>query len=291
MPRSLLSATPLLFVLLWSTGFIGSKLGAPYAPPMMFLTLRFLIVLPLIAMIALAMKGRWPKSKAMIFHCIVIGALIHGVYLGCVFWAIDNGMPAGMSAVVVGLQPVISALFAALLLRESIGMRHVSGLLLGLVGVFLVLAPGADFSQPGVQVATIAAVALAVTAISFGTVYQKRFVHETDLLPATTWQYVGAVLVTLPLTFLETRSVEWSGEFIFALGWLVLVLSIGAILLLMFLIRKGAVSEVASLFYLVPVATSIESYFLFGETLVLSQISGMILVALAVVLIRRKARV
>ncbi len=285
-----LKITPGLFVLLWSTGFIGSKLGAPYADPMVFLSLRFLIVLPLLALVVAMARAKWQLSPKLILHCIVTGVLVHGVYLGGIFWVIDKGMPAGASAIVVGLQPVLSVLAASLLLHERIQQKHWIGLVLGGIGLVFVLGPKLGVSGSGIRPDTIFVVFVSVVAISLGTVYQKRFVPTADLLPATFWQYIGALAVTLPLASFESWQVTWSGEFIFALAWLVLVLSIGAILLLMLLIRRGAVSEVASLFYLVPVATAIESYFLFGEQLTLIQIGGMVLVVLAVLLIRtRKA--
>lgn len=277
---------PAIFVVLWSTGFIGSKLGAPYADPMVFLSIRFLAVLPFLALIGWAMNAVWPTRVTAIFHCIVTGILVHGIYLGGVFWAIDNGMPAGASAIVVGLQPVLSAVTAAALLGEKIVAKHWVGLALGGVGLVLVLGPNLNVAGSGIAPATVAAAFIAVLAISIGTVYQKRFVPKTGLLAATLWQYVGALLLTLPLTLFESWDVTWSGQFIFALGWLIFVLSIGAILVLMFLIRQGAVSQVASLFYLVPVATAVESYFLFGEVLTIIQIAGMALVICAVLLIR-----
>jgi len=287
--RSLfVSIAPFLFVLLWSTGFIGSKLGAPYADPMVFLSIRFAAVLPCLLLIGFAAKAVWPKDATAIAHCIVTGMLVHGVYLGGIFWAIDQGMPAGASAIVVGLQPVLSAVTAAMLLNERILPKHWAGLLLGGLGLALVLVPKLNTAGSGIGTATVSAALVAVLAISIGTVYQKKFVPRTDLLAATLWQYVGALVVTLPLTAFESWSVVWSGQFIFALGWLIIVLSIGAILVLMFLIRQGAVSQVASLFYLVPVATAIESYFLFGERLTLIQIAGMSLVVGAVLMIRSR---
>ncbi len=214
--------------------------------------------------------------------------LVHGIYLGGVFWAISRGMPAGATAIIVGLQPVLSTLTAATLLREPILPKHWIGLLIGALGLSLVLGPKLGAAGSGIEPITIAVVLASVLAISVGTVYQKRFVPKTDLLAATFWQYIGALIFTVPLTGFETWSVSWTGEFLFALLWLVLVLSIGAIMLLMFLIRQGAVSEVASLFYLVPVATAVESYFLFGEVLTPIQIAGMALVVCAVLLIRLK---
>ncbi|WP_417670247.1 DMT family transporter [Roseibium sp.] len=279
---------PAVFVLLWSTGFIGSKMGAPYADPMVFLSLRFFLVLPLLLAIIVAAKAKWAGSPSQILHCIVTGILVHGVYLGGVFWAIDNGMPAGASAIIVGLQPVLSVLAAAVVLRDPIAPKHWAGLALGGAGLVLVLGPKLGAVDSGIAPLTILSVVAAVVAISLGTVYQKRFVPQTDLLTATFWQYVGALAFCLPLTLRESWTIDWSGEFVFALVWLVLVLSIGAILLLMVLIRQGAVSDVASLFYLVPVATAVESYFLFGETLSVTQVAGMAMVVCAVLLIRLK---
>lgn len=279
-------AIPSLFVLLWSTGFIGSKLGAPYADPMVFLTLRFAAVLPILALIALATRTRWHLPKNTIIHCLIIGALVHGIYLGGVFWAIDNGLPAGASAIIVGLQPVLSTLTAAAILGEKILPKHWLGILIGSFGLLLVLLPKIGVLGSGFTYTTIAAVLISAIAISIGTVYQKRFASQTNLLVATFWQYVGATCFVLPLSLFESWQVVWTGEFLFALGWLILVLSVGAILLLMLLIRKGAVSEVSSLFYVVPVATAIEGYFFFGETLTLLQVVGMALVVAAVVLIR-----
>jgi drug/metabolite transporter (DMT)-like permease len=284
----LAKTAPAIFVLLWSTGFVGSKLGAPYIDPMVFLTVRFAVVLPVLLALALLLARSWPKTPAAILHCVVTGMLVHGIYLGGVFWAIKQGMPAGASSIIVGLQPVLTALIAVLLLGETVSRRHWLSMAIGIAGLGLVLGPKFDFGGTGITPATIGAVLVAVVAISLGTVYQKRFVQRTDLLAATVWQYVGALLVTAPLTLLESWRITWSGDLIFAMTWLVLVLSVGAILLLMLLIRDGAVSQVASLFYLVPVATAVESYFLFGETLTAVQIAGMVLVIGAVLTIRRK---
>lgn len=265
-------------------------MGAPFADPMVFLSWRFLLVLPLFFLITLVLRPKWPDNPVQIAHCILTGFMIHGCYLGATFWAVDRGMPAGATAIVVGLQPVLSTLAAALILSEKIQLKHWAGLALGGSGLVLVLGPKLGEAGSGIEPVNIAAVFFGVLAISIGTVYQKRFVTSTNHLTGTFWQYVGALLVTLPLSLTESWTVIWSGQFLFALLWLALVLSIGAILLLMFLIRQGAVSEVASLFYLVPVATSIESYLLFGERLTLVQIAGMLLVICAVLLIRKRTR-
>jgi len=282
----LAKTAPAIFVLLWSTGFIGSKLGAPYIDPMVFLTVRFAAVVPVLALLGVFLVKSWPKNPRAIGHCVITGLLVHGIYLGGVFWAIKQGMPAGASAIIVGLQPVLTAIFAVGMLGEVITRKHWISMAVGMAGLGLVLGPKFDLAGSGITIATIAVLFAAVVAISLGTVYQKRFVQDTDLLAATLWQYAGALMVTLPLTAFESWEIAWSGELVFALAWLVVVLSIGAILLLMLLIRQGAVSKVASLFYLVPVATAIESYFLFGETLSLIQLAGMALVIGAVLMIR-----
>lgn len=288
--KFLAKAAPAIFVLLWSTGFVGSKLGAPYIEPMAFLTLRFLAVIPVLFVLALPLVKSWPSAPTMIGHCIITGMLVHGIYLGGVFWAIKQGMPAGLSSIIVGLQPVLTALMAVALLNESISRKHWLSMAIGAAGLALVLGPKFDLGGSGITAVTIAVVFAAVAGISLGTVYQKRFVQQTDLLAATIWQYVGALLITVPLSAFESWQITWSGDLIFAMVWLVLVLSVGAVLLLMLLIREGAVSQVASLFYLVPVATAVESYFLFNETLSLVQIAGMALVIGAVLTIRTVSR-
>ena len=285
--KVLTKAAPVIFVLLWSTGFIGSKLGAPYVDPMVFLTVRFALVLPILLVLALLLTKAWPATPMAILHCLVTGMLVHGIYLGGVFWAIKQGMPAGASSIIVGLQPVLTAMIAVMLLRETISAKHWISMAIGACGLILILGPKFDISGTGITVITISAVFVSVAAISLGTVYQKRFVANTNLLAATIWQYVGALMFTTPLTLFESWQITWSGELVFAMGWLVLVLSVGAILLLMLLIREGAVSQVASLFYLVPVATAVESYFLFDETLTLIQIAGMVLIIGAVLVIRQ----
>lgn len=281
--------TPILFVLLWSTGFIGSKMGAPYSEPLSFLTVRYAIVLLLLGGSMLVMRPAGLRSRRELGHSIVVGILIHGIYLGGVFWAIDNGMPAGIAALIVGLQPMMTALIAGGLLGEQITKKHWIGIALGIFGVALVLGPKAGISGAGINPATVASTLLAVFAITLGTIYQKRFVPNIDFRSGALYQYIGALAVTLVgALLLEDFQIEWTGEFVFALGWLIIVLSIGAIMLLMLLIRKGAVSKVATLFYLVPAATAIESYFLFDEELSLVQLVGMAIVIGAVALATRK---
>lgn len=287
---SLAQATPALFVVLWSTGFIGARMGAPYSEPMTFLAMRFSLVLALLLPISLMLRAKWPTPKQA-FHAFVTGLLIHGVYLACVFWAIDNGMPAGLAALVMGLQPVMTAFFARGILGERLTRNHLFGFILGLIGICLVLYPrlsGGDFSVTPPQIVVVCA---AMLSISFGTVYQKRFAANLDMRAATIWQYLAACLLCAGLSFAtETQTIVWSGEFIFALGWLTLVLSIGAIFLLLWLIEHGAVSNIAALFYMIPAVTAVISYLLFDEPITLMQIVGIIITATGVLIASRKAR-
>lgn len=284
----LMRAAPIVFVLLWSTGFIGSKLGADDAEPFTFLAVRFLLVLALLLPVVLVgrRKARGWSERG---HAVVVGMLIHGAYLGGVFWAIRHGMPAGVAALIVSLQPILTSLLSAPLLGEKLAARHWLGLALGLAGAVLILAPGLEHvleADSGINGPTVAATVCALAGITAGTIYQKRFATGTDLIVGTVWQYVGAVvLVGAASLAFETREIHWTPKFIFALGWLVLVLSIGAISLLMLLIRQSAVASVSGLFYLVPAVTSVIAYFMFGETLGPIQLAGLILATLAVLMI------
>jgi len=275
---------PALFVFLWATGFIGAGLAMPYAEPFWFMTARFFIAAIILAIWALATGARWPDKRGLV-NAAIVGCLIHGIYLSGVFWAVRHGLPAGMTALVSGLQPLITTLIAALFLRETVLPRQWLGLLIGFCGVALVVAPKFSLSSGGINPATLSAALAAVMAISIGTVWQKRFAVKIDLRTGTTVQYIAAGILTglLSLTF-ETQTVIWSPELLFAMLWLVVVLSIGAILLLLILIGQGEVSKVASFFYLVPGTAAIMAYLLFGETLTLVQIAGMVLTTFGVAL-------
>lgn len=273
---------PALFVVLWATGFIGARYAMPWAEPFTFLAARFLLAFALLAALLVFVRPRF-SSRAGALHAMVAGALMHGVYLGGVFWAIYQGMPAGISALIVGLQPLITALLAGRLLGEKILPRHWLGLAIGFVGVMVVLSPKFGMTGSGVTAETLAAGMIAVIGISVGTIWQKRFGNETDMVTGTLYQYLGAALLMAAASILfETRTVTINGELIFALAWLVLVLSIGAIFLLMYLIRQGEMSKVASLFYLVPAVTAVIAWALFGEELSFVQICGMALTTFGV---------
>lgn len=281
---------PALFVVLWATGFIGARYAMPWCEPFLFLAARFAIAGVIIGCVALVSRIQWPTSQTM-FHAVISGALIHGVYLGAVFWAIRNGLPAGMSALIVGIQPLLTAIMAGLALKEPITARHWAGLLTGLMGIALVLSPKISFAGPGINAVTLSASFLAVFAVAAGTIWQKRFVTGADLRGSTACQYLGAFLVVAPLSALfENREYTVTAELVFAMVWLVAVLSIGAIFLLMRLIRDGAVSKVASLFYLVPAVTALMAWALFDERLNALQIFGMVVTALGVAMATAQAR-
>ena len=283
-----LRLTPVAFVLLWSTGYIGSKLGVPYAEPFTFLALRFALAAILLALIAWAFGAPWPRGRNW-GHSMVVGVLIHGVYLGGVFWAIDRGMPAGVSALIVGLQPLMTAMLAGALLGERVTAWHWAGLALGLLGLGLVLGPKLDLAGSGITASTIAAVAIGTLSITLGTIYQKRFAVEAGLRAGGALQFAGAFLFSGIVALLfERGEIAWTAPFLFALAWLVIVLSLGAIALLMLLIRHGAVSKVATVFYLTAPTTALMGWAMFGETLSLVQLLGMALTVVAVAVAMRR---
>lgn len=282
--RLWLHAMPGLFVLLWSTGFISAKYGLPYAEPLSFLLLRFVLVVALMLPLALATRAAWPRTMAQIGHVALVGVLMQAGYLGGVFCAIHLGMFAGVSALIVGTQPILTAFASAPLFGERPRARQWLGLVLGFGGVLLVVLGGSALS--GITLPTLALSVLALLSITAGTLYQKRYCGAVDLRTGSVIQFSAAGLVLLPLALaFESMQVDWTGEFVFTLAWLVLVLSIGAISLLYALIRRGAAIKVASFFYLVPPTTALMAYVMFGETLSRAAMAGMALAVVGVALV------
>jgi len=285
-PNPWIAATPVVFVLLWSTGFIGAKLGTPWAPPFSFLMWRFAVVTTTLAVAALLMRSAWPRSRAQLARLAVAGLLIHGVYLGGVFYAIAAGVPAGLTALIVGVQPLATAVVSGPYLGERLRGRQWLGLILGLAGVALVVADKLGWREGSADGIVAALVALA--GITAGTLYQKRHSTSMNLVTGSCVQFAAAGLVMVPAALLlEQRAVAWTGEFVFALLWLSFVLSIGAITLLHQMIRRGAASKVASLFYLTPAVTAVLAWLLFGETLSWPAIAGMAVASAGVALVVR----
>lgn len=279
---------PGLFVLLWSTGFIAAKYGLPYAPPYAFLAWRFALVAGLMVVVALATRAAWPKSLREYADLAVVAILVHALYLGGVFVSLDGGMAAGTSAMLVGLQPLLTVVLAHLWMKESVSARQWTGLALGLAGVYFVVRHKIDFSG---DLRGLVPSAVALAGISVGTLYQKRRCAHVDLRSGSAVQFTVCALLFVPLALaLDTRAVQWTGNFVFALSWSVLVLSVGAITLLYWLLRHGAAANVARLFYLVPPVTALEAYLLFGETLDAWALIGMVLICLGVMLARRTVK-
>ncbi|WP_287365825.1 DMT family transporter [Thauera sp.] len=282
--------TPLLFVLLWSTGFIGAKFGLPYAEPLTFLSTRYVLVIALMTLLALAMRAPWPASPREAFHIGVTGLLVHALYLGGVFMSIHRGLPAGVSALVVGMQPLLTAAAAGLLLGERVSRWQWLGLAMGFAGVGLVVGSKATIDAAALaELGHMLAPALAaLVGITAGTLYQKRFCPRFDLRTGSVVQFVPSLAVTALLASqTETMEIAWDGEFVFALLWLVLVLSLGAISLLNLLIRSGSAVNVASLFYLTPPTTALIAWAMFGETLSALAVAGMAIAVAGVWLARK----
>ena len=292
-PTQLTRLMPLLFVVLWSTGFIGAKYGLPYAEPLTFLAVRYVLVIGLMTLLALAMRAPWPASPRDAMHIAVTGLLVHAVYLGGVFMSIHHGLPAGISALVVGMQPLLTGALAGALLGERVSSRQWAGLALGFAGVALVV--GSKVSVDGVATDALGRMLLpalaALVGITAGTLYQKRFCPRFDLRTGSVLQFLPSLALTaLVASQVETMQIDWSGEFVFALLWLVLVLSLGAISLLNLLIRSGSAVNVASLFYLTPISTALIAWFIFGEKLTLTATAGMFLAVSGVYLVARPAK-
>jgi drug/metabolite transporter (DMT)-like permease len=280
---------PFLFVLIWSTGFIIAKFGLPYAPPLTFLLLRFIGVLIVLVPVVLLIRAPWPAGQVR--HIAVAGILLQAGYLVGVWCAIKLGMPAGLSALIVGLQPVLTA-FAAPLIGEAVRLRQWIGLGFGLCGVAMVVSNKINLS--GLSWDSIGLSLLALLSITTGTLYQKRYCAHFDLRTGTIIQFAASTLIILPLAIvLENLSpafetVQWTARFIGALLWSIFALSIGAIFLLFALIRKSAATSVTSLLYLTPPATALMAWIMFGEALSLIGLAGMGLAVLGVAFVVRK---
>jgi drug/metabolite transporter (DMT)-like permease len=276
---------PALFVLLWSTGFVGAKYGLPYADPFVFLSVRILLAALLLFALARALRTPVRIGRGAIARSGLIGFFLHACYLGGVFYSIAQGLPAGVAAVVTSLQPVLVSVFAVKVLGESLRRGQVIGLLTGLFGVVLVLGPSLESEIP---MPAIVAILVALIGSTSATLLQKKLGADIPLISGTAYQYLfsGCVLGIIALATQET-SITWSLRFTAAFVWLVLVLSVGAILLLLWLLNTGSAAKVSSLFYLVPPVTAIEAFFLFGEKVNTQGFLGIGITALGVWLVMR----
>lgn len=292
MPFLLLA--PPIFVFIWSSGWIVAKYAAPFADPLTFLALRYAVAIVLLAAFALTVKAEWPKTRAGFLHAAASGVLLHAVYLGAVWWAIARGLPAGISALIAALQPLLTAMLAARLVGEKLNTMQLAGIVIGFVGVLGVIAPKLfGVSADGLSGLGLAALVnvIGMVSVTLGTFYQKKFVASGDLRTVTVLQYAGALVATLPFALvLEPMRIEWRAETWFALGWSVIVLSIGAISLMLMLIRRGAITKLAALVYLVPPTAALQACFMFGETLGALQLAFMAVTVFGVWLASRPAK-
>ena len=274
---------PVLFVLLWSTGFVGAKYGLPYADPFIFLSVRVLIAGLILFAVAAVMKSPIAIGVSAITRSSLIGFFLHACYLGGVFYSISKGLPAGVAAVVTSLQPVLVSVLAVRVLGEQLRFKQVVGLLLGLIGVVLVLGP--SFEQD-IPVSGVIGILVALIGSTAATLLQKKIGADVPLIAGTAYQYLasGFLLALAAIATGGTR-IEWSGQFVVAFVWLIAVLSVGAILLLLWLLNSGSAASVSSLLYLVPPATALEAFLLFGEKVNTQGFLGIGITALGVWLV------
>ena len=291
--RALLRWMPAVFVLIWATGFIVARYGMPYAPPFTFLLLRYVCSIACFAAWIAIARVRWPQTRAEWLHLAVTGVLMHGGYLGGVWAAVKAGMGSGLSALIVGIQPVLTAIWLSAFgsAAHRVSSRQWLGLGLGFAGLVLVvwrkLTEGsAGDTANAVNLAWAVGALLCITA---GTLYQKRWVAPCDVRSANTVQLIAAAIVTAPLAWLEPEAMQWNAHSLGAMAWSVLGLTLGGSSLLYLLIQRGAAASVTSLMYLVPPTTAVMAWLLFGEPITLTTVVGIAITALGVSLVVRPA--
>lgn len=285
----LATIAPVLFVLIWSTGWIVAKYVSLNADPLTFLVVRFGFAVPVFATVALIAKSSWPKSPIVWFHAMFSGILLHVVYLGGIWWAINQGIPASLSGLLAALQPLLTALIAYWAVKERLAEKQKLGLALGFFGLAVAIGPNLlalDSQTLSASLVPLMVNVVSMISVTLGTIYQKRYLQQGDLIPIAGLQFLGAFLVIMPIAaLLETGTINWNAQSILALVWSVFGLSLGAITLLLFLIRQGQVSRAASLIYLIPAAVGIEAWLLFGETITQSFVIGSLIVIIGVWLV------
>ncbi|KLN66602.1 MULTISPECIES: DMT family transporter [Vibrio] len=278
---------PFVFVVLWASGFVGARFGLQYAEPATLLSLRMVLNVALFAVLIVFLRRRLPAGKALL-HCAVVGVLIHGFYLGGTYLAIDLGMPAGLSSLLVGLQPILTALILVSFVGQSFKASQWLGLALGFVGISLVLMGKVSWQSETHKTAAIILCLISLVGITLGTLYQKKFCQGVDMVGSAAVQYFAASLLFIPYAVgFESMQVDWSFSFVLTMIWLVVVLSCVAILLLLYMVEHGAASSVASVFYLVPPTTAVQAWLMFGESFDGLGVLGFAFAALAVYLVAK----
>ena len=291
----LLRVAPLIFVSLWSTGFIAAKYSMQNADPFVFLCLRFTITAVALIPILLLFGAALPRRIWSFRHDMITGVLLHCGYLGFLFWPIKNGVPSGIVAIIIGVQPILTMALASLYIGEHLDFRKLAGLLIGFVGISIVIIGKYGIalgSSGGLDLFDLSMCLVSLMSMALGVFYQKKFCDQSQLLPGTLMQYVAGALATafFALLFSETWTIDWTPTFGIALIWQVLGLSIGAVMLLMYIIRNGEAGRLSSMFYLVPPLVVVEAHFLFGETLGVLSIAGMMVCVMGVYLVSRSAK-
>lgn len=291
----LLRVAPLIFVSLWSTGFIAAKYSMQNADPFVFLCLRFSITALTLVPILLLLGAALPRRIWGFRHDMVTGALLHCGYLGFLFWPIKNGVPSGIVAIIIGVQPILTMMLASLYIGEHLDFRKLAGLLIGFIGIGIVITGKYGITlglSGGLDLFDLGMCLVSLMSMAFGVFYQKKFCDQSQLLPGTLMQYVAGALATafFALLFSETWAIDWTRTFAIALTWQVLGLSIGAVMLLMYIIKHGEAGRLSSMFYLVPPLVVIEAHYLFGETLGAVSIGGMLLCVFGVYVVSRSAK-
>lgn len=268
-----------------------ARYAAPHADPLTFLSLRYSLAAIALLGICLAARVAWPKTRVEWSHAVFSGVLLHGIYLGGVWWAINAGVPTAISGLIAALQPILTAMAAPLVVGERLSRVQWMGIVMGLMGLLIAIVPrliGLHWSEVGMAAVPLLVNVVAMLGVTAGTIYQKRYLQSGNLRSTAMLQYIGAVAFTLPLAWLtEDMHITWNFEIAIALLWSVLGLSIGAVMLLLYLIRRGQVSRAASLIYLVPPAVAIEALLLFGERLTIPMIVGTVIVVFGVYLTNR----
>lgn len=279
---------PILFTALWSTGFVGAKYILPYAEPFVFLTIRYALATIILIAIAKAIREPLRITKDQVIQSIKVGVFLHVIYIGGVFYGISLGVSAGVTAVIVSLQPILVSVIAFRILNEDLGLKKIAGLTLGLAGVFLLLAPKIFQGVCEIQFSSVGIFAsvLALIGTTTGYLLQKKGGSEIPFLPGTAVQFaIATLLFALAGGLFEGWSIKINFQFLLALAWIVLALSIGSIFLLFFLLKRGSASSVSSLYYLVPPLTAIQAYFFFGEVISPIGLIGMLFAALGTILV------
>jgi drug/metabolite transporter (DMT)-like permease len=291
----MLRLAPLVFVTLWSTGFIAAKYSMQNADPFVFLCLRFSITALALVPILLLVGAALPRRIWSFRHDMVTGVLMHCGYLGYLFWPIKNGVPSGIVAIIIGLQPILTMTLATLYIGEHLDFRKLAGLVIGFIGISVVIVGKYGITlglAGGLAPLDLLMCLVSLLSMATGVFYQKKFCDQSQLLPGTLMQYVAGSLATAGFALLwsESWTVDWTPTFALALTWQVLGLSIGAVVLLMYIIRNGEAGRISSMFYLVPPLVVVEAHFLFGETLGLVSIGGMLICIMGVITVSRSAR-